>query len=107
MWGFKNYYFFLFYICFAILFLIKNTKNIYCILSIHLFIKLLLINGFEIMLNKTIRVSEEVHDSLSALATKNNTFNDVIKKLIDNYEEFSDEQADFYNQEIERIDRLI
>ena len=59
------------------------------------------------MLNKTIRVSEEVHDSLSALATKNNTFNDVIKKLIDNYEEFSDEQADFYNQEIERIENGI
>ena len=70
-------------------------------------IKLLLINGFEIMLNKTIRVSEEVHDSLSALATKNNTFNDVIKKLIDIYEEFSDEQADFYNQEIERIENGI
>lgn len=41
---------------------------------------------------------------LSGLATKNESYNDVIKRLIDNYEEFSDEQAKFYNGEIERID---
>ncbi len=56
------------------------------------------------MLNKTIRVSEEVYGLLSGLATKNESYNDVIKRLIDNYEEFSDEQAKFYNGEIERID---
>ena len=56
------------------------------------------------MLNKTIRVSDEVHKSLSSLASKNDTFNDVIKRLIEQNEEFSDEQAEFYNQEIERIE---
>ena len=40
------------------------------------------------MLNKTIRVSKEVHDLLSGLARKNDSYNDVIKRLIDNYEEF-------------------
>ena len=56
------------------------------------------------MLNKTIKVSDEVHDSLSRLATKNDSYNDVIKRLIDYYEEFSDEQAEFYNSEIDRIE---
>ena len=56
------------------------------------------------MLNKTIRISDEVHKSLSSLASKNDTFNDVIKRLIEQNEEFSDEQAEFYNQEIERIE---
>ena len=59
------------------------------------------------MLNKTIRVSEEVHELLSGLATKNESYNDVIKRLIDNYEEFSDEQTEFYNQEIDRIENGI
>ena len=59
------------------------------------------------MLNKTIRVSEEVHELLSSLATKNDSYNDIIKRLIDSYEEFSDEQAEFYNQEIERIENGI
>ena len=56
------------------------------------------------MLNKIIRVSDEVHDSLSRLATKNGSYNDVIKRLIDYYEDFSDEQAEFYNCEIDRIE---
>lgn len=59
------------------------------------------------MLNKTIRVSEEVHELLSRLANKKDSYNDVIKKLIENNEEFSDEQAEFYNQEIERIENGI
>ena len=59
------------------------------------------------ILNKTIRVSEEVHNSLSAMATKNETFNDIIKKLLENYEEYTDEQAQFYNQEIEKIENGI
>lgn len=59
------------------------------------------------MLNKTIRISEEVHESLSLLASKNDTYNDVIKRLIEQNEEFSDEQAEFYNQEIERIENGI
>lgn len=56
------------------------------------------------MLNKTIRVSEEVHELLSGLANKNDSYNDVIKRLIEDNEEFSDEQAEFYNEEIERIE---
>ena len=59
------------------------------------------------MLTKTIRVSEEVYELLSGLATKNDSYNDVIKRLIDNYEEFSDKQAEFYNAEIERVDNGI
>lgn len=59
------------------------------------------------MLNKTIRVSEEVHELLCGLASKNDSFNDVIKRLIENNEEFSDEQAKFYNEEIERIENGI
>lgn len=59
------------------------------------------------MLNKTIRVSEEVHELLYSLATKNDSYNDIIKRLIDSYEEFSDEQAEFYNQEIERVENGI
>ena len=59
------------------------------------------------MLNKTIRISDEVHKSLSSLASKNDTFNDVIKRLIEQNEEFTDEQAEYYNQEIERIENGI
>lgn len=59
------------------------------------------------MLNKTIRVSEEVHELLSSLSTKNDSFNDIIKRLIEDNEEFNDEQAEFYNQEIERIENGI
>ena len=59
------------------------------------------------MLNKTIRISEEVHESLSSLASKEDTFNDVIQKLIEQNEEFTDKQAEFYNQEIERVENGI
>lgn len=59
------------------------------------------------MLNKTIRASEEVHEMLSRLAAKNDSYNDVIKRLIEDNEEFTDEQAEFYNQEIERVENDI
>ena len=59
------------------------------------------------MLNKTIKVSEEVHELLSNLSAKNDTYNDVIKRLIENNEEFTDEQAKFYNAEIEKIENGI
>lgn len=58
------------------------------------------------MLNKTIRVPEEVHEVLSELANKNDSYNDIIKLIEDN-EELSDEQAEFYNEEIERIENGI
>ncbi len=60
------------------------------------------------MLTKTIKISKENHDLLSELASKNDTFNDVISFLIDYYksnEEFSDEEAKIYNEDIEKFER--
>lgn len=60
------------------------------------------------MMTKTIKISEETHKLLSELASKNETFNDVITFLIDYYrenEEFSDEEAKFYNEEIEKFEK--
>ena len=59
------------------------------------------------MMTKTIKISEANHKSLSELASKNDTFNDVISFLIKYYyahEEFSDEEAEFYNGEIEKFE---
>lgn len=59
-------------------------------------------------MTKTIKISEETHKLLSELASKNDTFNDVIAFLINYYhenEEFSDEQAEIYNQDIERFEK--
>ena len=59
------------------------------------------------MMTKTIKISEETHNQLSILASKNDTFNDVINHLIDYYnknEEFGDEEAEFYNAEIEKFE---
>ena len=63
-----------------------------------------------VLLTKTIKISEDTHKSLSDLASKDDTFDDVIVNLIDYFhdnEEFSDEQAKFYNEEIERIENGI
>ena len=59
------------------------------------------------MMTKTIKISTANHNSLSKLASKNDTFNDVISFLIEYYythEEFSDEKAEFYNEEIEKFE---
>lgn len=59
------------------------------------------------MMTKTIKISQKTHDSLSELASKNDTFNDVINFLIEYYrenEEFSDEEAEIYNEDIERFE---
>ena len=59
------------------------------------------------MMNKTIKISEKTHLILSEFASKNDTFDDVINFLIDYYlknEEFSDKQAKFYNDEIDRFE---
>lgn len=59
------------------------------------------------MLTKTIKISEKTHESQMQLASKNQTFNDVINFLINYYcenEEFSDEEAEFYNKEIEKFE---
>ena len=58
-------------------------------------------------MTKTIKISQDTHKSLSDLASKNDTFNDVIRFLIDYYksnEEFNDEEAEFYNREIEKFE---
>lgn len=59
------------------------------------------------MMTKTIKISENTHNALSELASKNDTFNDVINRLINYYnlnEEFTDEEAEFYNKEIENFE---
>lgn len=59
-------------------------------------------------MTKTIKISEKTHNLLSELASKNETFNDVIAFLIDYYhknEEFSDKQAEAYNRDIEKFER--
>lgn len=58
-------------------------------------------------MTKTIKISQETHKSLSELASKKDTFNDVIMFLIDYYksnEEFTDDEAEFYNNEIEKFE---
>ena len=59
------------------------------------------------MMTKTIKISKSTHNALSELASKNNTFDDVINHLINYYkenEEFSDDEAEFYNKEIENFE---
>lgn len=61
------------------------------------------------MAMKTIRVSEEVHGKLAHLGLKSETYNDIIARLIDVYEsiyfgEFSDEEADYYNERIKHFE---
>ena len=59
------------------------------------------------MMTKTIKISLKTHKLLSELASKNETFNDVIDFLIDYYhenEEFSDKQAEAYNSDIEKFE---
>ena len=58
---------------------------------------------------KTIKVTEEVHEKLSEIGSKKDTYNDIILKLINAYnnqynEEFEDDQADYYNKCIEKIE---
>lgn len=58
---------------------------------------------------KTIKVTQEVHDMLSEIGNKKNTYNDIILKLINEHneqysEEFEDDQADYYNKCIEKIE---
>ena len=59
-------------------------------------------------MTKTIKISEKTHKLLSELASKNETFNDVIAFLIEYYhenEEFSDKQAEAYNRDIEKFEK--
>ena len=61
-------------------------------------------------MTKTIKISVKTHKLLSELASKNETFNDVIDFLINYYyenEEFSDNQAEVYNKDIEKFENGI
>ncbi|WP_323737219.1 hypothetical protein PXD04_04545 [Methanosphaera sp. ISO3-F5] len=58
---------------------------------------------------KTIKVTQEVHSMLSEIGNKKDTYNDIILKLINEHneqysEEFEDDQADYYNKCIEKIE---
>lgn len=58
---------------------------------------------------KTIKVTLEVHSMLSEIGNKKDTYNDIILKLINEHneqysEEFEDDQADYYNKCIEKIE---
>ena len=62
------------------------------------------------MLTKTIKISETNHIMLSKIGSKSDTFNDVITNLVNFYlsiEEFTDEEADFYNSEIDKFEKGI
>lgn len=58
------------------------------------------------MAMKTIRVTEEIHTKLAHLGLKSETYNDIIARLIEAYEkmyfeeEFSDDEAEYYNERI-------
>ena len=59
---------------------------------------------------KTIRVKEETHSKLSHLGLKSETFDDIIRRLIDIYEElyfgeFSDDDAAYYNERILQFEK--
>lgn len=59
-------------------------------------------------MTKTIKISEKTHKLLSELASKNETFIDVISFLIEYYhenEEFSYKQAEAYNRDIEKFEK--
>lgn len=58
---------------------------------------------------KTIKVTPKVHELLSELGSKKDTYNDIILKLINEHyenesEEFDDDQAAYYNKCIEKIE---
>ena len=59
------------------------------------------------MMTKTIKISEETHELLSELASKNDTFNDVITFLINYYrenEEFNEKEDELYHKDIENFE---
>lgn len=56
---------------------------------------------------KQLKYLKEIYDTLSELASKKDTFNDVINFYIIYYkenEEFTDEEANYYNEEIEKFE---
>lgn len=57
-------------------------------------------------MSKTIKVSDSVHYQLNLKGNKNNTYNDIIQRLIDeSNEEFTDEEAREFNKRIEKFEK--
>lgn len=60
-----------------------------------------------VIIVKTIQVSDEVHEILTNMGTKKQSYNDIIYSLIEKnrvMEEFSEEEAQYYNECIEKIE---
>lgn len=56
-------------------------------------------------MSKTIKVSDSVHYQLGLKGNKNDTYNDIIQRLIDeSNEEFTDEEAEEFNKRIEKFE---
>lgn len=56
---------------------------------------------------KTIQVSDEVHKILTDMGSKKQSYNDIIYSLIQKnkvMEEFSEEEAQYYNECIEKLE---
>lgn len=56
---------------------------------------------------KTIQVSDEVHRILTNMGSKKQSYNDIIYSLIEKnrvMEEFSEEEAEYYNECIEKLE---
>ena len=54
------------------------------------------------------KISERTHHKLSEFASKKDTFDDVINFLINYYinnEEFTNKEAEFYNNEIDKFEK--
>jgi len=57
-------------------------------------------------MSKTIKVSDSVHYQLGLKGNKNDTYNDIIQRLIDeSNEEFTDEEAKTFNEKIEKFEK--
>jgi len=57
---------------------------------------------------KSIQVSDEVHRILTNMGSKKQSYNDIIYSLIEKnrvMEEFSEEEAEYYNECIEKLEK--
>ncbi|MBR0473255.1 MAG: hypothetical protein IJI98_11245 [Methanosphaera sp.] len=56
-------------------------------------------------MSKTIKVSDSVHYQLGLKGNKNDTYNDIIQRLIDeSNEEFTDEEAKEFNRRVKKFE---
>lgn len=57
-------------------------------------------------MSKTIKVSDSDHYPLELKGNKNDTYNGIIQRLIDeSNEEFTDEEAKIFNERIEKFEK--